>query len=217
MKRFGSRFVGTSLMAVALSLLAVGVVWASSAALRIGETTETTVPGEDGGEDDDEFVVDPIDDMDDLRRQVLELTATVDELTGIIATLESDVTAAVARAEKAADDAGRVASVADEAAEDAAEARRIAGAASDKITGLEAKTSKLNSDGIYSGTITPGQLSRRLTPTDLSGEWPLNRVTGQLETDDILVSAFGCSSDYRFHTVLTVDAFRQLRCERIPK
>jgi hypothetical protein len=213
MKRFGSRFVGTSLMAVALSLLAVGVVWASSGALRIGETSETTVPGGDDGESG----VDPIDDMDDLRRQVLELTATVQELTGIIATLESDVTAAVARAEKAADDAGRIASVADEAAGDAAEARRIAGEATDKIGALEAKTSKLNNEGIYSGTITPGQLSRRLSPTDLSGDWPLNRVTGQLESDDILVSAFGCSSDYRFHTVLTVDAFRQLRCERIAK
>ena len=225
MKRFGSRFISTSILAVAVSLLAVGVVWASSAASRIGDspTVNVETPDEEEAPGDDVDVpeempgFDPIDDIEELRRQVVELSETVERLSSVIESLEDDVAGAVSRAEEAADDAGRIASVADDAAADAAEAKRVADGAAGKVGVLESRTSKLNEQGIYSGAINPSQLSRRLAPADLTGEWPLDRVTGRLSLNSLLGSSFGCSTDYRYHSILVATSFREVTCERILK
>lgn len=225
MKRFGSRFISASLLAVAVSLMAVGVVWASSAASRGDGSPVVNIATPDGDEEspedgdspDDMPGIDPIEDIEELRRQVLELSDAVERLTKVIESIEGDVASAVTRAEKAADAAGKIASVADNAAADAADALRVANDAAGKIGVIELRTSKLNDQGVYSGTVNPNQLSRKLTPTDLTGEWPLTRVNGRLSLDNLLGSSFGCSTDYRYHSILVANAFREVTCERILK
>ena len=71
-------------------------------------------------------------------------------------------------------------------------------------------------EGVYLGAINPNQLSRRLTPADMTGNWPLDRVTGDLEAKYLLLPFSGnCSTRYGFYSVLVGDPFRRLACERI--
>jgi hypothetical protein len=111
-----------------------------------------------------------------------------------------------------------VRSIADGAAADAEEAQRVANDVASRFGSIELRTSKLNDEGIYTGAINPSQLSRRLTPTDMTGDWPLNRVTGELETRYLVAPFSGnCTSSWGFHSVLVADAFRRVTCERIAK
>jgi hypothetical protein len=224
MRRFSSRLVSSSFLAIAVSILVVGVVWASSGALQTSNNSSTvsssTVPGD--GDDDDESGegdlpgIDPGDEIDELRRLVVDLATQVETLTETISTLQSDVSDAEAVAREAATAAGKVKSIADDAAADAEEAQRVANEVSSRFSVVESRTSKLNEEGVYSGTINPGQLSRKLTPTDMTGNWPLDRVTGEMETKHLLAPFSGnCSSRWGFYSVLVVDAFRRVTCERI--
>jgi hypothetical protein len=119
-------------------------------------------------------------------------------------------------ARDAASTADKVKAIADGAATDAEEAQRVANEVSSRVGAIELRTSKLNEEGIYSGAINPNQLSRRLTPTDMTGNWPLDRVTGDLEAKYLLLPFSGnCSSRYGFYSILVSDPFRRLACERI--
>lgn len=211
-------------MAVAVSILVVGVVWASSGALQTTDlnpsVVSTTIAQEDENQEDpndgDLPGIDPGDEIDELRRQVVDLTDKVDALTKIVDTTQSDIAAVEAVANKAATAADRVKSIADGAATDAAEALRVVGEVSTRFGVLELRTSKLNDEGIYSGSINPSQFSRRLATADVNGNWPLDRVTGELETKFLLLPFTGnCSTRYGFYSVLVSDAFRRLSCERI--
>jgi hypothetical protein len=223
MRRFSSRLVSSSFLAIAVSILVVGVVWASSGALQTSNNSSTvsssTVPGDDEDDESGEGDlpgIDPGDEIDELRRLVVDLATQVETLTETITTLQSDVSDARAVAREAATAVGKVKSIADGAAADAEEAQRVANEVSSRFSVVELRTSKLNDEGIYSGAINPGQLSRKLTPTDLTGNWPLDRVTGEMETKHLLAPFSGnCSSRWGFYSVLVADAFRRVTCERI--
>lgn len=223
MRRFSSRLVSSSFLAIAVSILVVGVVWASSGALQTSNNSSTvsssTVPSD--GDDDESGEgdlpgIDPGDEIDELRRQVVDLATQVQTLTETISTLQSDVSDVEAVAREASTAAGKVKSIADGAAADAEEAQRVANEVSSRFSVVELRTSKLNEEGIYSGAINPSQLSRRLTPTDMTGSWPLDRVTGEMETKHLLLPFSGnCSPRFGFYSVLVSDPFRRMACERI--
>jgi hypothetical protein len=224
MRRLSSRIVSSSLLALALSVLVVGVVWASSGALQTSNNgttvVSTTLPSQDEDDDDnnngDLPGIDPGDDIDELRRLVVDLAAQVEKLSGVISTLQSDVEDVEDVARKAASSVEKVKSIADDAASDAADAQRVANDLSTRFSAVELRTSKLNEDGLYSGVINPNQLSRKLSPTDITGNWPLDRVTGELETKFLLLPFSGnCSTRYGYYSVLVSDSFRRVGCERI--
>lgn len=252
MKRLPSNILGISLLAVAGSVLTVGVVWASGSALRDGSgngsvavgrvtTADSTVPGDSGDDPDGDLPpVDPGDPgapgvpddrIDELILLVNELSERVDGLSETVAAQ----TARIAKVERritevevdfdAVDDrwaeglrkVEEAAVDIEQAKSDAADAVARVNAVGNAVTVLERRASRLAEDGTYTGTITPSQLSRRLTPGDLSGDWPLDRTTGMLRSSSIEVSVSGCWSDSRYHTVLSVDPFRRLECLRIAK
>jgi hypothetical protein len=221
MRRLISRIASSSFLALALSVLVVGVVWASSGALQISNndtTVENTVlPSQDDDDNDGDLPgIDPGDDIDELRRLVVDLAAQVKELSGVISTLQSDVEDVEDVARKAAAGIDKVKSIADDAASDAADAQRVANDVSSRFSVVESRTSKLTEEGLYSGVINPNQLSRKLSPADMTGNWPLNRVTGELETKFLLLPFSGnCSTRYGFYSILVSDSFRRLGCERI--
>lgn len=194
--------VGTSLIAVALSILTVGVVWAGSSAMQtfVDDSTDTSVPTE--GEVPELTPGDPLS-PEELTALVLELSTKVDELQEKVDAYESDITAARESATKAtaAADAATV------AAEDA----------KTQVTSVVKRTSKLNEEGVYTGTITPNQLSRKLTASDLSGDWPLDRTNGELNGEKIKVSGSTCWTDYRYNILVTPDTFRGLTCLKVLK
>jgi Alanine-zipper, major outer membrane lipoprotein len=206
-----------------MSIFVVGVVWASSGALQTSDNSSTvsssTVPG---GNEDDELGdgdlpgIGPGDEIDELRRLVVDLANQVETLTETISTMQSDISSAESVAREAATAAGKVKSIADGAAADAEEAQRVANDVASRFGSIELRTSKLNDEGVYTGAINPNQLSRRLTPTDVTGNWPLDRVTGELEIKHLLAPFSGnCTSRYGFYSVLVSDPFRRITCERI--
>ena len=202
MRRFTSNMVGTSLVAVALSILTVGVVWAGSSAMQtfVDDSTDTSVPTE--GEVPELTPGDPLS-PEELTALVLELSIKVDELKEKVDAYESDITAARESATKA--------TAAADAATDAAEDAKT------QVTSVVKRTSKLNEEGVYTGTITPNQLSRKLTASDLSGDWPLDRTNGELNGEKIKVSGSSCWTDYRYNILVTPDTFRGLTCLKVLK
>jgi outer membrane murein-binding lipoprotein Lpp len=202
MRRFTSNMVGTSLIAVALSIFTVGVVWAGSSAMQIfvDDSTDTSVPTE--GEVPELTPGDPLS-PEELTALVLELSTKVDELQEKVDAYESDITAARESATKA--------TAAADAATDAAEDAKT------QVTSVVKRTSKLNEEGVYTGTITPNQLSRKLTASDLSGDWPLDRTNGELNGEKIKVSGSSCWTDYRYNILVTPDTFRGLTCLKVLK
>ncbi|MEY2967141.1 MAG: hypothetical protein ACO3RB_00170 [Ilumatobacteraceae bacterium] len=247
MKRMSESLFGVSLFAVAASVVAVGVVWASGSAeqdtVRLSAEVVTTLPPGDGpgGDAPDEIdgTVPPVtpdepgrgDDIDeltaivrDLGEQVESLAATVAGSVETVESLEKKVSSVVSEFDgldaRVNEGLAKIDGVGDDVAQakaDAAAAVERVGTLTDAVTALQAKTSKLADDGTYTGTVKPSQLSPRLTTNDVSGNWPLNRVSERLRSENIEVNAWGCSTDYRFNTVLVVSAFRQIECVRIPK
>jgi hypothetical protein len=137
---------------------------------------------------------------------------------------ESDIAAAraeAAKAKAAAEDAAeKIATVVDDAAaaiRDAAAAAAAANEASERVTQFEKRLSKLTDDGVYTGTITPGQLSRRLVASDISGDWPLDRTSGELGGEKIKVTGSSCWSDYRYNVFIVPETFRGLTCLKVLK
>jgi hypothetical protein len=226
MRKVTSSLVGTSLFAVALSILVVGVVWAGTSARQIftagpNDSTETTVPTE--GELPD-LISDDSLPPSNILEIIGELSAKVSKLEEKVDAYESDIAAAraeAAKAKKIADDAvEKISTVVDDAAaaiRDAAAATAAANEASARVTQFEKRLSKLTDEGVYTGTITPGQLSRRLTASDLSGEWPLERTSGELGGEKVKVSGSNCWSDFRYNVFVVPETFRGLTCLKVLK
>ena len=226
MRKLTSSLIGTSLFAVALSIVAVGVVWAGSSARQIfvndsSETIETTVPTE--GEIPDLIPDDPLPPSEVIDL-IKELTATVDELEEKVAAYESDIKAARAEAAKAKAVADAATEKIDTAVEEAAIAIRDAAAAMTaaneakaQVALFEKRLSKLTDEGLYTGTVTPAQLSRRLAPSDINGDWPLDRTNGELTGDKVKVSGSSCWSDYRYNIFVVPETFRGLTCLKVLK
>lgn len=226
MRKVTSSLIGTSLFAVALSILVVGVVWAGSSARQIftagpNDSTETTVPTE--GEIP-ELIPDDSLPPSNILEIIGELSAKVSKLEEKVDAYESDIAAAraeAAKAKAAAEDAAeKIATVVDDAAaaiRDAAAAAAAANEASERVTQFEKRLSKLTDDGVYTGTITPGQLSRRLVATDISGDWPLDRTSGELGGEKVKVTGSSCWSDYRYNVFIVPETFRGLTCLKVLK
>lgn len=205
MRRFTSNMVGTSLIAVALSVLAVGAVWAGSSAMQIfvndpNESTDTTVPTE--GEVPELSPGDVLS-PEELTTMVQELVAKVDELQEKVDAYESDISSARESASKAI------------AAADAATSAALD--AKNQATSVVKRTSKLTEEGAYTGTIAPTQLSRKLSAADLNGDWPLERTSGELSGEKIKVNGSSCWTDYRYNVFITPDTFRGLNCVKVLK
>jgi hypothetical protein len=209
MRKLTSSLVGTSLLAVALSVVAVGVVWAGSSARQffVDDSTETTVPTE--GEIPDLIPDDSLPPSEVLEL-IKELTATVAELEEKVDGYESDIQAART-------DAAKARAAADAAVADTAAAIAAANDAKARIAQFEKRLSKLNDEGVYTGTVTPAQLSRRLAPADINGDWPLDRTSGELNGDKVKVSGSNCWSDYRYNIFVVPETFRGLTCFRVLK
>jgi hypothetical protein len=209
MRKLTSSLVGTSLLAVALSVVAVGVVWAGSSARQflVNDSTETTVPTE--GEIPDLIPDDSLPPSEVLEL-INELTATVAELEEKVDAYESDIQAARA-------DAAKARAVADAAVADIDAATAAANDAKARVAQFEKRLSKLNEEGVYTGTVTPAQLSRRLAPADINGDWPLDRTSGELNGDKVKVSGSNCWSDYRYNIFVVPETFRGLTCFRVLK
>jgi hypothetical protein len=226
MRKVTSSLVGTSLFAVALSILVVGVVWAGSSARQFFEagsndSIETTVPTE--GEIPD-LITDDSLPPSNILEIIGELSAKVSKLEEKVDAYESDIAAAraeAAKAKAAADDAAeKIATVVDDAAaaiRDAATATAAANEATARVTQFENRLSKLTDDGVYTGTITPGQLTRRLTASDISGDWPLDRTSGELGGEKVKVTGSSCWSDYRYNVFIVPETFRGLSCLKVLK
>lgn len=226
MRKVTSSLIGTSLFAVALSILVVGVVWAGSSARQIftagpNDSTETTVPTE--GEIPD-LIPDDSLPPSNILEIIGELSAKVSKLEEKVDAYESDIAAAraeAAKAKAAAEDAAeKIATVVDDATaaiRDAAAAAAAANEASERVTQFEKRLSKLTDDGVYTGTITPGQLSRRLVATDISGDWPLDRTSGELGGEKVKVTGSSCWSDYRYNVFIVPETFRGLTCLKVLK
>jgi len=209
MRKLTSSLVGTSLLAVALSVVAVGVVWAGSSARQffVDDSTETTVPTE--GE-----IPDLIPDDSLPPSEVLEL---INELTATVAELEEKVDAYESDIQAARTDAAKARAAADAAVADTATATAAANDAKARVAQFEKRLSKLNDEGVYTGTVTPAQLSRRLAPADINGDWPLDRTSGELNGDKVKVSGSNCWSDYRYNIFVVPETFRGLTCFRVLK
>jgi hypothetical protein len=99
--------------------------------------------------------------------------------------------------------------------------KKVVSSFDERLTSLSAvvqrKTALLDDEGKYTGTISPSQISPQLRVTDVNGDWPLNRTTGDLDVSKLYFDGFSCSSDYRNNAFLTVDAFRRIACIRLPK
>jgi hypothetical protein len=209
MRKLTSSLVGASLLAVALSVVAVGVVWAGSSARQflVNDSTETTVPTE--GE-----IPDLIPDDSLPPSEVLEL---INELTATVAELEEKVDAYESDIQTARTDAAKARAAADAAVADTATATAAANDAKARVAQFEKRLSKLNDEGVYTGTVTPAQLSRRLAPADINGDWPLDRTSGELNGDKVKVSGSNCWSDYRYNIFVVPETFRGLTCFRVLK
>jgi hypothetical protein len=196
-------------LAVALSVVAVGVVWAGSSARQflVNDSTETTVPTE--GE-----IPDLIPDDSLPPSEVLEL---INELTDTVAELEEKVDAYESDIQAARSDAAKARAAADAAVADTATATAAANDAKARVAQFEKRLSKLNDEGVYTGTVTPAQLSRRLAPADINGDWPLDRTSGELNGDKVKVSGSNCWSDYRYNIFVVPETFRGLTCFRVLK
>ena len=209
MRKLTSSLIGTSLVAVAVSILAVGVVWAGSSALQVigADSTDTTVPTD--GEIPDLVPDDslPPSEVIDLVR---ELSVKVTELEEKVDAYESDIAAAQAEVTKAK-------AAADAAVADVAAAVIAANEAEARVARFENRLSKLSDEGVYTGTITPSQLSRRLASTDINGDWPLDRTSGELGGDKVKVTGSSCWSDSRYNVFIVPETFRGLACMKVLK
>ena len=243
MKKLSGNLVGVGLVALAASVVGVGAVWASGSAFFGGdsgaasrvETADSSVP--DGEQPDGDLPpVSPDepgtpDDLAELKKLVADLTEQVETLTATVAASADKVDTMEKRLSTVVDDfddldtrVNKGLAAIDGVADDVASAKQDAADALETVTGLsttvsmlERRTAKLNDEGNYSGPINPSQFTRKLTAADITGNWPLNRVSEKLRTDYLEVYGSGCTADYRFNTVLVVNTFRWVECVRIAK
>lgn len=243
MKRLSGNLVGVGLVALAASVVGVGAVWASGSAFFGGdsgtasraETTDSSVPT-DESPDGDLPPVSPDDpgtpdDLADLKKLVSDLTEQVETLAATVASSVDKVDTMEKKVASVVDDfddldirvnkgLAAIEGVADDVAsakQDAADALETVTGLSTTVAALERRTAKLNDEGNYSGPVNPSQFTRKLTAADVTGNWPLNRVSEKLRTDYLEVWGSGCTADYRFNTVLVVNTFRWVECARIAK
>ena len=234
MKKFLSNIAGAGGFSIAAAVLVVGLVTAVTSAQqntspRNQSVTVTTdsVPGD--GEDD---VSPPEAGQPSTPEERLDLIENrLDELDSITTDLSDSQSALDGRVNGAEETVGKMKSLVDALKSDMSDVRGdIKSMRSDitsvseklaalvtSVDALTAKTSKLNAEGLYTGTVDPSQFTRRLTPTDISGQWPLNRTAGTLDIALLGTPAWGCYGDSRYNVFVTVDVFGKYGCVRLLK
>lgn len=226
MKRFFSNVAGAGGFSVAVAILVVGLVAAVTSAQqdtsRTGAVTVTTDSVVDGGDDEvpppeSESPSTPEERLDDIEArldQLDELTADLadrsDERDAITDKLKSTVEGMKSDVD---DVRGGIKSMKSEISTLGSQLSALSTA----VEALTTKTSKLNADGTYTGGVDPSQLTRRLTPTDLNGQWPLDRTTGTLDINKVGTPTFGCYGDSRYNVFMSVDVFGRYACVKVLK
>lgn len=238
MKRISSNIVGVSIFALALSTVVVGVAWAGTSALRNPDgaisASDTTMPTDDSVPNDgDNVVIEPGTPLDnsELTQLVASLSEQIDDLSDVVNESIEEIDAAVARisvtetglvdaqsdATSALAQAKKAITTAEEASSRVDEVATTVEQVSTAVAQVKTKLVKINDDGSYIGTITPAQLSRKLTAVDLAGDWPLDRTSGDLDSAKLKAPTFGCWPDSRYNTVVTFDSWSRIACLRLPK
>lgn len=232
---FFSNTVAISLVSVAASILLVGVVWASSSAITGGQAStvasgDSTSPNTGDNPTDTTTVPEQPDNADernydelirDLDSRLSDATAEIDSLSQDLVFLEQSSEATREDVTKVTTRLTDLASEVTSMKEEIKAATKLVAGFDERISSLATlvskKTALINDDGKYTGNVSPSQISPQLRVTDVNGDWPLNRTTGDLNVSKLYFDGFSCSSDSRNHAVLTVDPFRRIACVRIPK
>lgn len=235
MKRVLSQFMRSSVAGVMAGAVVVGAVVATTSARRFSaaEVTDTTVPagpadtvpGDDPAQNTDPptlaDVIDQLaniaDDVSALVEANADITERVDAIEAAAAATKSgieevrkDAAATAASLKETKSALGKVSGRVDSLDESVASLRKT-------DEELAAKTAKLDQAGNYSGPVDPAQLTRRLTPSDISGSWPLGRTVDKLDMDKLALPMSGCWADSRYHVLLSVDAFSRIVCTKVLK
>lgn len=234
MKRFLSHVAGAGGFSVAAAILVVGLVAAVTSAQqdttpRPGSVTVSTDSVPDGGDDE---VSPPETGGPSTPEERLDLIESrLDQLDELTSDLSDADSALEGRIQGAEESVGKMRGLVDALKSDMTDVRgdiksmrsditsvseRLAALVT-SVDSLTAKTSKLNADGTYTGTVDPSQFSRKITPTDISGQWPLNRTTGTLDISLLGTPTWGCYGDSRYNVFVTVDVFGKYGCVRLLK
>jgi len=236
MRTFLPQVLRTTLAGVVAGVIAVGAVVAVSAADGlpfVGDdppSTDVSVPGGADTVPGDSVAPPGGDDgagnptLDDLQKQIDDLSASVADLVQNDAAQDTRLEKNAAALAEAADAVSALTGRLDRQGDSLKELRTAVQdltAAVDTvvedIAGLKARTVKLSPEGNYSGPVDPSQFSRRITPNDINGNWPLGRTVDKLDIDKLSPPRSGCWSDYRYNTVVALDVFGQYTCLRILK
>ena len=229
MKRFISNIAGAGGFSVAAAILVVGLVTAVTSAQRdnspqgrsgaITVTTDTT-PG-DGQDDTSPPETDnpstPDKRLDDIESRLDDLDGLTADLADRADNQDKVIERVKAIVESIKSD---VADVRDDVTSMQADIKSFGDrltALSSAVDGLTSKTSKLNADGTYTGPVDPTQFSRRITPSDVNGQWPLDRTTGMLDINKLGSPTFGCNGDSRYNVFMSVDVFGKYSCVKVLK
>lgn len=227
---FGHNALAVALLSVAMSVLLVGVVWASSSAIIGGDEpvdtspVESTVPSDQESSPDNSTPNDPgsyDEQLRDLRTRLDELDRDINTAIDSIAAVSESSTQMRSDIDQISDKLGDLVAEMSTLKKDFESTKKVVSSFDERLTSLSAvvqrKTALLDDEGKYTGTISPSQISPQLRVTDVNGDWPLNRTTGDLDVSKLYFDGFSCSSDYRNNAFLTVDAFRRIACIRLPK
>ncbi len=222
-----SNSVSAALIAVAASIALVGVVWASTGALGNDDPIEVSpvdsLPSDDPDSpgDDGEPSSDPNERLDELTTKLEIAITDITDLQGQVTALRESSDSTQIRVREIETEIETLRSEITGIAKNVQELKKTVNDFDGRISAIatlvEKKTSQLNDEGKYTGTIAPNQISPQLRVSDISGDWPLNRTTGDLEVSKLYSDLFSCTSDYRNHAVLSIDSFRRMTCLRIPK
>lgn len=231
MRRFLPQVLRSTLAGAVAGMIVVGAVVAVSAADGIpfvsgSPSTDVSVPGQEDSVPDDTATPPPdsSDPIASLQEQIDDVVATVNDLVD----KDSEQDESIARDRTAVADAlaqlsaltARVDRFGDTLKEIRATVQGLSDTLDSVVTGvadLKLRTAKLSTDGNYSGPVDPSQLTRRLTPADINGNWPLARTSDKLDIDKLAAPRSGCYADYRYNVVLALDAFGQYFCLRVTK
>ena len=206
------------------------------------DETSDSVADEPTNGDTPDGEVSPIDPEIDKRISALEdlvvtlaenddaTAATLSEVTGLVKTLDTDLSAAktslgnladrVAVNEKATStlradvDANEKATSTLRADVDAAKA--VVDALQVSVDNLKLRTSQLDETGTYNGVVKPSQISPQLKVDDIKGDWPIARTSGALDGSRIKMPFGQCANAYQqYMGVLVPGVFEGIQCQRI--
>ncbi len=211
MRTFSRNMVSTSFIAVALSILTVGTVWASSAAFNDPDviTSTTDAPQDSGDEPTDSTV--PSDNPED------KTPLSIDDLYEMVQALSEDIDNLEADRNEQALVITELEKSINKLSSQIVSTNEKVQTISDSVSAILPKLAKITVDGIYTGSITPAQLTRKFNTDEITGDWPLERTKGQLSTNSLKLEFGSCTPDSRSNVFLTVDPFRNITCLKILK